>query len=56
MCWALQAVYLGAAEARLEASRLLLTRPKKRIGRPRLPDEKLVAEIEAVIPELPTYG
>lgn len=31
-------------------------RPKKRIGRPPLPDEKLVSEIKAVIVELPTYG
>ena len=31
-------------------------RPKKRIGRPPLPDDKLVAEIKAVIAELPTYG
>ena len=31
-------------------------RPKKRIGRPPLPDDELVAEIKAVIAELPTYG
>jgi putative transposase len=31
-------------------------RPKKRIGRPPLSDDKLVAEIKAVIAELPTYG
>jgi hypothetical protein len=31
-------------------------RPKKRIGRPPLPDEKLVSEIKAVVVELPTYG
>src|SRR2546429_1237057 len=31
-------------------------RAKKRIGRPPLPDDKLVAEIKAVIVELPTYG
>ena len=31
-------------------------RPKKRIGRPPLPDDKLVAEIKAVIAELPTYA
>src|SRR5262245_17110806 len=31
-------------------------RPKKRIGRPPLPDDKLVAEIKTVIAELPTYG
>jgi putative transposase len=34
----------------------LQERPKKRIGRPPLPDEELVAEIMAVIAELPTYG
>ena len=34
----------------------LRERPKKRIGRPPLPDGKLVAEIKAVIAELPTYG
>ena len=33
----------------------LQERPKKRIGRPTLPDDELVAEIEAVIVELPTY-
>src|ERR1700730_3090548 len=32
------------------------TRPKKRLGRPPLPDEELVAEIKAAIAELPTYG
>ena len=31
-------------------------RTKKRIGWPPLPDDKLVAEIKAVIAELPTYG
>src|SRR5262245_44072310 len=31
-------------------------RAKKRIGRPPLPDDTLVAEIKAVIAELPTYG
>ena len=31
-------------------------RPKKRIGRPPLPDDKLVAEIKAVITGLSTYG
>ena len=30
--------------------------PQKRIGRPPLPDEKLVAQIKALIAELPTYG
>ena len=31
-------------------------RPKKRIGRPPLPDEELVGEIKAVNAELSTYG
>jgi putative transposase len=31
-------------------------RPKKRIGRPPLPDNKFVAEIKTVIAELPNYG
>ena len=31
-------------------------RAKKRIGRPPLPDDTLVAEIKAVIAELPIYG
>ena len=31
-------------------------RPKKRLGRPPLPDDELVADIKAVIAELPTYG
>ena len=34
----------------------LQQRPPKRIGRPPLPDEELVAQIRAVIGELPTYG
>jgi putative transposase len=34
----------------------LQERPKTRIGRPRLPDDELGAEIKAVIAELPTYG
>ena len=34
----------------------LQARPKKRIGRPPLPDIGLVAEIKAVIANLPTYG
>jgi putative transposase len=34
----------------------LRKRPKKRIGRPPLPDDAVVAEIKAVIAELPTYG
>ena len=31
-------------------------RPPKRVGRPPLPDESLVAEIKAIIADLPTYG
>jgi putative transposase len=34
----------------------LQERPKKRIGRPPLPDNELVAEIKAIIATLPTYG
>src|SRR3974390_2873775 len=34
----------------------LQAQPKKRIGRPPLPDIELVAEIKAVIANLPTYG
>ncbi len=34
----------------------LQERPQSRIGRPPLPDEELVAQIKAVICELPTYG
>ena len=30
--------------------------PQKRIRRPPLPDEELMAQIRAVIDELPTYG
>jgi len=31
-------------------------RPKKRLGRPPLPDDELLADIKAVIAGLPTYG
>jgi putative transposase len=34
----------------------LQEQPKKRIGRLPLPDGEIVAEIKAVIAELPTYG
>jgi putative transposase len=34
----------------------LQERPKTLIGRPPLPDDKLVAEIREIIAELPTYG
>jgi hypothetical protein len=36
--------------------RRLQQRPPRRIGRPPLPDEELVAQIKAAIAELPTYG
>ena len=38
------------------SDRRLQGRPKKRLGRPPLPDDKLVADIKAVIAGLPTYG
>ena len=34
----------------------LRDRPKKRLGRPPLPDDDLVADIKVVVAELPTYG
>ena len=34
----------------------LKQRPPRRIGRPPLPHEELVAQIKATIAELPTYG
>ena len=34
----------------------LQQRPRKRIGRPALPDQEFVAQIKGVIAELPTYG
>ena len=34
----------------------LRDRAKKRLGRPPLPDDELVADIKAVVAELPTYG
>ena len=34
----------------------LQQRPPRRIGRPPLPDQELVAQIKATIAELPTYG
>ena len=45
---------LGVSRSNL-ADRLR-ERPPKRIGRPPLPDAELVAQIKAVIAELPTYG
>src|SRR5262249_58671530 len=40
----------------LQSDGSMRARPKKRIGRRPLPDGKLVAEIKAIIAELPTYG
>ena len=34
----------------------LRDRPNKRLGRPPLPDDDLVADIKVVVAELPTYG
>ncbi len=34
----------------------LRERPKRRIGRPPLPGDELLAQVRAVITELPTYG
>jgi transposase-like protein len=48
------AVVIGVSRSNLIER--LRERPKKRIGRPPPPDGKLVAEIKAVIAELPTYG
>ena len=45
---------LGLARSNLAAQ--MKQRPPKRVGRPPLPDEDLVAEIKAIIAELPTYG
>jgi putative transposase len=45
---------LGVARSNLAAQ--VKPRPPKRVGRPPLPEEDLVAEIKAVIADLPTYG
>jgi putative transposase len=45
---------LGVARSNLAAQ--AKQRPPKRVGRPPLPEEDLVAEIKAVIADLPTYG
>jgi Pyridine nucleotide-disulphide oxidoreductase, dimerisation domain/Pyridine nucleotide-disulphide oxidoreductase/HTH-like domain len=42
--------------ARSNLAECLRERPPKQIGRPPLPDAELVAQIKAVIAELPTYG
>jgi hypothetical protein len=44
---------IGVSRSNLAAR--LQERPQKRIGRPPLPDEELVAQIKVVIAELPTY-
>ena len=45
---------LGVSRSNL--AERLRERPPKQIGRPPLPDAELVAQIKAVIAELPTYG
>jgi putative transposase len=45
---------LGVARSNLAAH--AKQRPPKRVGRPPLPDEDLVAEIKTIIADLPTYG
>jgi putative transposase len=45
---------LGVARSNLAAR--AKQRPPKRVGRPPLPEEELVAEIKTIIAELPTYG
>ena len=40
----------------LQSDRTHARATEETIGRPPLPDDKLVAEIKAVIAELPTYG
>ena len=45
---------IGISRSNLAAR--LQQRPKRRIGRPPLPDDELLREIMAVIAELPTYG
>ena len=42
--------------SRSNLAKRLQDRPQKRIGRPPLPEEELVALIKAVIAEMPTYG
>jgi putative transposase len=45
---------IGVSRANL--SERLQERPQQPVGRPPLPDDELVAQIKAVIAELPTYG
>ena len=45
---------LGVSRSNL--AERLQQRAKKQVGRPPLPDEELVAQIKAMIAELPTYG
>jgi putative transposase len=46
---------IGASRSNL-VERLQQRPPRRRIGRPPLPDEELVAQIKAAIAELPTHG
>ena len=46
---------IGVSRSNL-VERLQQRPPRRRIGRPPLPDEELVAQIKAAIAELPTYG
>ena len=46
---------IGVSRSNL-VERLQQRPPRRRIGRPPLPDEKLAAQIKATIAELPTYG
>jgi putative transposase len=41
---------------RANLSERLQERPQQPVGRPPLPDDELVAQIKAVIAELPTFG
>jgi transposase InsO family protein len=46
---------IGVSRSNL-VERLQQRPPRRRIGRPPLPDEELAAQIKAAIAELPTYG
>jgi putative transposase len=45
---------IGVARSNLVAQ--IKARPRQRVGRPPVPADALVAEIKAVIADLPTYG
>ena len=45
---------LGVARSNL--ARQMKDRPRQRVGRPPAPADALLAEIKAVIADLPTYG